>query len=159
MAKYSDRYRLGKSDISPYKAGETYRARHNRRKKTANDMVDVLQAFASENDMTLSVANNGHHFSLKNKVFVADWWPSTAKLVINKQWHKGFHCHDAEQFKRKVLLELRTGDTKLYACSVCGKSKSKKGKPFDRLAVISHERFSHGIKKHENPRSLPTDFN
>ena len=45
----------------------------------------------------LRVTNTGHHWQLTKQNFLAEWWPSSAKLVFNKQWEKGCHCHDYRQ--------------------------------------------------------------
>lgn len=28
---------------------------------------------------------------------IAEWWPSSAKLVLNKDWDNGIHTHDVDQ--------------------------------------------------------------
>src|SRR5207253_7523516 len=39
----------------------------------------------------------GHHWQIADGGFLAEWWPSSAKLVIGKKWHDGIHCHDYKQ--------------------------------------------------------------
>lgn len=45
----------------------------------------------------LRITNQGHHWQLTKDRFVAEWWPSSAKLVFNKRWNQGCHCHDYRQ--------------------------------------------------------------
>jgi len=53
--------------------------------------------------LQLKISNDGHHWSFyafnaapgDKQLF--EWWPSSAKLVINKQWKKGIHVHDLSQ--------------------------------------------------------------
>ena len=106
MAKYRDTKRLGHSEISPYIEGEPARVRHQRRKKTANNHEDKLREFARQNAFEFKVKNDGHHFILKKRKFIAEWWPATAKLVINKQWKKGIHCYDYKQLIKQVLKHI-----------------------------------------------------
>jgi len=47
--------------------------------------------------VVLRITNEGHHWQLTKENFLAEWWPSSAKLVINKQWSRGRHCHDFRQ--------------------------------------------------------------
>jgi hypothetical protein len=34
--------------------------------------------------------------------FLVEWWPSSAKLVLNKKWGEGVHCHDYKQALRVI---------------------------------------------------------
>jgi len=34
---------------------------------------------------------------MRKDPFLAEWWPSSAKLVLNKKWEEGIHCHDYKQ--------------------------------------------------------------
>jgi hypothetical protein len=106
MARYRDVKKLGHSKIAPYVEGESGQARHNRRKKTANDLEDKLRAFAKQNAFEFKVTNNGHHFTLKKGKFIAEWWPSTAKLVINKRWSQGIHCYDYKQMIKMIRSHM-----------------------------------------------------
>jgi len=47
--------------------------------------------------LTLRITNEGHHWQIADEGFLAEWWPSSAKLVIGKKWHDGIHCHDYKQ--------------------------------------------------------------
>jgi hypothetical protein len=47
--------------------------------------------------LTLRITNEGHHWRIADGGFLAEWWPSSAKLVIGKKWHDGIHCHDYKQ--------------------------------------------------------------
>jgi hypothetical protein len=45
--------------------------------------------------------------------FLAEWWPSSAKLVLDKKWGEGIHCHDykqaltvIEESSRRCLREI-----------------------------------------------------
>lgn len=51
----------------------------------------------------LSVHNDGHHWVFRDgSGRVAEWWPSSAKLVLNRDYGRCIHAHDWPQ----VLAEL-----------------------------------------------------
>lgn len=59
-----------------------------------------------------SYRNEGHHWWLNEDKFLAEWWPSSAKLVINKQWNEGRHCHDYRQaleMIERVYVKMHNG--------------------------------------------------
>ncbi len=41
---------------------------------------------------------------------LVEWWPSSAKLVLNKQWSKGIHCHDWQQARDFLDHKARVKD-------------------------------------------------
>ena len=45
----------------------------------------------------MRITNEGHHWQITGGSLLAEWWPSSAKLVIGKKWHDGIHCHDYKQ--------------------------------------------------------------
>jgi hypothetical protein len=56
-----------------------------------------VRLWCAQHGLTLRVSNEGHHWQITDGVFLAEWWPSSAKLVIGKRWHSGIHCHDHKQ--------------------------------------------------------------
>ena len=99
MAKYRDKEDLGKSSICPYRKGESSRSRHARRLRTNVKMDLELMDWATSRGFAVSISNNNHHWKLYTKGKIAEWWPSSAKLVFDKEWKKGIHCHDIEKLK------------------------------------------------------------
>jgi len=60
----------------------------------------------------LRISNEGHHWQLNEDKFLAEWWPSSAKLVINKQWNQGRHYHDYRQaleMIERVYVKMHNG--------------------------------------------------
>jgi hypothetical protein len=41
-----------------------------------------VRAWAEQHGCSLRVLNNGHHWLIEKPGFVAEWWPSSAKLVL-----------------------------------------------------------------------------
>jgi len=56
---------------------------------------------------TLRILNGGHHWELTRPGLTVEWWPSSAKCVINKNWPGGVHVHDHEQLKLLVETTIR----------------------------------------------------
>ncbi len=100
--RYSDTKSAGRSDIAPYKSWEGHARRHNRRLNENLDFRGVLEAWCAQHGMTLKVSNEGHHWRIEGARLLAEWWPSSAKLVFNKHWEHGIHCHDVEQLATLV---------------------------------------------------------
>ena len=97
------RYRIpdvqsaGRSSLVPYRRGEAPMARHTRRLNSNLRYEAQARRWCSEHRFNLRISNQGHHWQLTKDKFVAEWWPSSAKLVINKQWSDRCHCHDYRQ--------------------------------------------------------------
>lgn len=104
----SDRRNAGRSDSVPFLMGESAKDRHRRRKHAATGEADAALKWAEDNDISIVVRNDGHHWQFhfvdsSHVAHVAEWWPSSAKLVFDKHWVDGIHCHDIEQVKRQIL--------------------------------------------------------
>lgn len=97
MAKYQDRFNVGKSDICPKDKAESPKARHERRLGINLRCRQRLENFCKANGFRFTVKNEGHHWQMWLGKWQFDWWPSTAKLIINQQWEKGMHMHDYQQ--------------------------------------------------------------
>ena len=82
-----DRISAGGSRIVPYYRAEDFRSRHSRR-LTAN--LEQEARWCQQRGLTLRITNEGHHWQITDGGFVAEWWPSSAKLVIGKHWHEEF---------------------------------------------------------------------
>lgn len=105
MARYKDKVSAGHSEIVPYKHGEDPRTRHSRRLSENSAHVPEMKASIESMGYSLEIKNFGHHWIFKKGSNTTwEWWPSSAKLVLNKQYRKGIHCHDFRQVL-KVLSE------------------------------------------------------
>ena len=60
-------------------------------------MADTLYDHLKDMGWELRVTNHGSHYIMTKGKNTAEWWPRTAKLVINKKWKGGIHCHDIHQ--------------------------------------------------------------
>ncbi len=110
MAKYLDAHRMGRSEISPYLEHEGAKQRHTRRLKANLSYKDSLSAWCNENGWQFEIKNDEKHWIFRKADKMVEWWPSTAKCILNKQWERGYHCHDYLQVisrLKKVQKELR----------------------------------------------------
>ena len=106
MGRFSDTRSAGRSNLVPYIEDETMQERHSRRQAVAEDTEGQLRVWCDEHGWHLTVHDGGGQFMMRRKKVLVEWWPSTAKLVINKNWRGGIHCHDyhkvIEQLSRKT---------------------------------------------------------
>ncbi len=101
----SDVKNLGRSRIAPYKENETVSERHERRKNINAKRKRHLSTWCQINGIKIEIKNDNHHWILTRGKNRAEWYPSSAKLVINQQWNKGIHCHDYQ----KLIDYLKRG--------------------------------------------------
>src|SRR5215813_9313209 len=92
-----DSKRAGRSRIVPFYRGEDFRTRHARRLATNLHQEADVRQWCDQRGLRLRITNEGHHWQITDGAFLAEWWPSSAKLVINRRWHDGIHCHDYQQ--------------------------------------------------------------
>lgn len=92
--KFKDGRSLGKSAIAPFIPDEDPRDRHKRRKDTNLFFAHDLSNWCNENGWKFEIKNDAHHWIFRKNKTLVEWWPSSAKLVKDKQWKKGIHCHD-----------------------------------------------------------------
>lgn len=103
-----DRKNAGRSRLVPFRKGEDASTRHSRRLGTNLRRQQEVRRWCHENGISLRITNDGHHWQFIKTSFVAEWWPSSAKLVINKRWDDGVHCHDHCQAMKIIAHALAT---------------------------------------------------
>lgn len=64
-----------------------------------------IREWATGAGLALSVRNGGEHWIFERPGFLAEYWPSTRRLVINKRWKKAAFPADAAELRR--LIEKR----------------------------------------------------
>ena len=102
-----DKTNLGPSKLVPYKAGESPKKRHARRLAVAMSHEKDVRAWCEEKHVSLKIHNGGHHWMFQRGGCLVEWWPSSAKLVVNKQWKKGYHVHDYTQLLPVLASQYR----------------------------------------------------
>jgi hypothetical protein len=101
--RYDDTSTAGRSDRVPFRHGEGARRRHARRLNTNLQSQEEMGEWCKLFDIALTITNEGHHWQLKLGDKIAEWWPSSAKLVFDKTWAEGVHVHDVDQLKEQLM--------------------------------------------------------
>ena len=80
---------------------EYRRQRRDRRLHRNLDVAAEAQAWAARHGFTLRVLNDGHHWLFQKPGLVAEWWPSSAKLVLNRDY---LHDQHAPHWPQVAML-------------------------------------------------------
>src|SRR5207253_9170650 len=101
----------GRSRIVPYYRGENFRMRLARRLSANLEQEANVRRWCGQRGLTLRITNEGHHWQIADGGFLAEWWPSSAKLVIGKKIGRA-SCRERVEIegelgtvKNKVLTE------------------------------------------------------
>jgi len=98
----NDLPRAPRSDKVPYKDGEDWSDRHERRRAAAEDERSEMEVWADEHFVDLTVKNDGHHWIFKRDRSVVEWWPASGRIVLNRNYKKPRKAHDTEQAKALI---------------------------------------------------------
>jgi len=85
---------VSRSELIPYIEGEDPRDRHARRLRENLKREGDVRGWARKSGVTMKVHNRGHHWRFMKGSKFAEWWPSTAKLVIQGNYKNERHVHD-----------------------------------------------------------------
>ena len=110
MAKYRDNSKSKFKAQIRYIEGETPDARHDRRQQHNVNRLDRLRNYCKSNGFGLKVTNEEMHWQIKRGKIQIDWWPRSAKMIVNKQWSKGIHVHDTGQIICYLEFVKRLGE-------------------------------------------------
>jgi hypothetical protein len=94
MAKYRDISSRGRSQLAPFVPGEAPSQRHERRLLVNLDHEQDARFTCDRWGVNLTIHNEGHHWIFLIGKSRVEWWPSSAKCVINQNWTHGLHVHD-----------------------------------------------------------------
>lgn len=103
-----DMKRAGRSKLVPYREDEHASDRHARRLTVNLSYEADVRAWCEARGLALKIGNEGHHWTFKRPTdgWVAEWWPSSAKLVIGRRYDNGIHVHDWTQATRIMERKL-----------------------------------------------------
>lgn len=62
----------------------------------------TARQWADKQGFEFAIHNDGHHWVLKKPGLFVEWWPSSAKLVLNRDYVHDFHIHDWQQVIAKL---------------------------------------------------------
>ncbi len=102
----SRRYRRWREDriLSP---DEYKRRRRGRRMDRSLALEDQARAWAERYGCSLRVLNDRHHWLFQKRGFMAEWWPSSAKLAINRDYLRSHHAPHWGEVVAALELVLR----------------------------------------------------
>lgn len=112
MNRNPDATSAGRSRLTPYIKGEEPKQRHARRLRVSLELLEEAKNFCRENDIVMAVSNEGNHWRFKLPRHMVEWWPSSAKMVVDKKWGKGKHVHDVRQLLREIRWILKADHAK-----------------------------------------------
>lgn len=96
--RYQDVHSAGKSRVVPRLKNEDWKARHVRRKETALQNKAVVEQWCKSNGFRMDIKNGNEHWLFRTPSSKSvEWFPSTGKLIIGKNWKQGIHVHDVYQ--------------------------------------------------------------
>ena len=99
---------MARSNLVPYVPGEHPGDRHARRLQANLMAQGEVRTWAAGNGVKVEITNRGHHWRFTRDTKVAEWWPSSAKLVIQRKYQDDNHVHDHRQ--ALVLLKRHFGE-------------------------------------------------
>ncbi len=68
------------------------RQRRGRRMERTAHSESEIRAWTEQRGCSLRVLNGGHHWLFQKPGFMAEWWPSSARLAVNRDY---LHDHAA----------------------------------------------------------------
>jgi hypothetical protein len=87
-------YRRERRVLSPE---EYKKQRRERRMHRTADLESEVCAWAEQRGCSLRVLNDRHHWLFQRPGFMAEWWPSSARLAVNREYGRYIHApHWAE---------------------------------------------------------------
>ena len=76
---------------------EYKRQRRGRRMQRTSGLESEVRAWTERQGCAVRVLNDGHHWLFQKPGFVAEWWPSSARLAVNRDYDRHIHApHWAE---------------------------------------------------------------
>jgi hypothetical protein len=88
---------------------EYIRHRRQRRKTRTHQSESTVRASAEKHGFCLRVLNEGHHWIFEKPALFAEWWPSSAKHVFNRNYFRDLqapHWPDVAQGLERLLSSL-----------------------------------------------------
>jgi len=107
--RYDDPHKVGPSEKVPFIPGEDPQERHARRLQSNLTDTERLEEFLRSIEFEFEIKNYGHHWIMKRPRDgqYIEWWPSSAKLIFDKYWNDGHHCHDVDQVIAVITERLQ----------------------------------------------------
>ena len=93
---------------APYRTGETWQERHERRMRIALDDRQRLEAkLEGLGRMRIRIVNRGAHWRIKICRRVFEWWPETGRVVVDQRWDGARKAHDVDQLSTMIVRMVK----------------------------------------------------
>ena len=88
-----------------WRPDEEPKRRHHRRLLYATQLIPKVVKWTIKVGINLTIRNNNNHWTWEtiDGKHRADWWPSSAKLIIDRDFVNGIHAHDPGQVARELV--------------------------------------------------------
>lgn len=96
-----------RSKRAPYRPGEPWDGRHQRRLSTALDDEARLRSHLTTLEPIVETYNDGAHWKISAGGKLFEWWPETGRVVIDKRWDRPRKCHDVDQVVALIRKQAR----------------------------------------------------
>lgn len=84
---------------------ELKKERQDRRQKRMNRCLTdskLFAAFCVAEGYELKIKNEGHHWIIKTKNHVIEWYPSSAKYILDRDYKNIKHIWKVDQLVKKI---------------------------------------------------------
>ena len=97
--RFRDRHQAPvKPEVVHYQKGEHHKDRHKRRLEiNVEQFSGQAQEWAESHSVFCRISNRGHHWKFQRNGIHVEWWPESAKCVINRDQTNGVHVHEFPQ--------------------------------------------------------------
>lgn len=76
--------------------------RHGNRLDFNYQHQQEVARWCMDHGVKLEIKNDRHHWMFRRDNRLVEWWPSSAKLVVDRKYNRGLHVHDY----RQAIVEL-----------------------------------------------------
>lgn len=94
---HHDLPRAPHSRLAPYREGEEWRRRHQRRADVAVEHQETLRRWVDSHGGTVELKNDGYHWHIRIAGELVQWWPESGRVVRGTRWRRPKKAHDVHQ--------------------------------------------------------------
>lgn len=102
---------MSRSKLVPFIPGEAASDRHGRRLVFNLRREHLVKDWATKCGINLWISNRGHHWRFKKGKAIAEWWPSSARLVRQQKYDNPLHVHDYHQAIASITKHFQKFET------------------------------------------------
>ncbi len=111
-----------------------------------------LTTIAGGYGMTLRILNKREHWQFTRASLLVEWWPSSSRVAVNKNWKRRLFAHDAEAM-RKLLAKAQSMAGEKVPSQCAPKQKRQKGSISSRRDLEPN--YSRKCDNCENVGAIP----